>query len=127
MANGAHQDTPSPVISEHNVIKLANSLFSFVRSGEKQITIRKGLRNYTLGYARIEPTDNNGEWDPEIVFISSLSCKAVNQVTEEEARDDGFRNWCDLLEGLRTYYPGLTETDMVTIIRFAMGEDAADA
>jgi cytidine deaminase len=53
--------------------------------------------------------------------VISTVAKPVGDVTDEEAREDGFATAADVLPGLRDYYPGLQPGDEIVIVRFAPG------
>ena len=97
-------------------IKLADDLFPTLRAGEKRITIRKGLRSYTLGPAVIEST--SGALEPVAVTIVRLTFCLAGDVTQFEAGADGFESVAAFMRGMRRFYPDLDLTDPVTIVHF---------
>ena len=105
-------------VAPHNIIKLADDFFPAVANGGKRLTIRKGVRQYTLGAAKFEAT--GGTHEPVQVFICELSCSFLVDVSDEDARADGFKNAGDLAGGLRRFYPDLKDTDMVTLVHFSV-------
>jgi hypothetical protein len=109
---------PKHDLNPNNTLKLANDLFPALLSGDKRVTIRKGVRNFTLGRATFQPTVEDGSFDFCNVFITSLATKPMRDVTDAEAQTDGFRDAHDLFEGLRAYYPNLAADDYVTIVNF---------
>lgn len=109
---------PKHDLNPNNTLKLANNLFPALLSGDKRVTIRKGVRNYTLGRATIVPTDEEGSFDFCNVFITSMATKKVRDVTDIEAQADGFQDSSDLFDGLRAYYPDLAGDDYVTLVNF---------
>lgn len=102
----------------NNVIKLSDDLFPALLDGRKRLTIRKGMRSYTLGDAVLEAT--HGTREPVPIFIYELSCSPLVDVTEDVLQEDGFKDWEDLAAGLREYYPDLKDADMVTLVRFSV-------
>lgn len=84
-------------------------------TGEKQITIRSGFRNYTLG-----PTMLCCHLVPWAVMVDVVSVdhKMISQLDHQEVLDDGFKTRIELLDGLRQFYPGLDVESPVTIIRW---------
>lgn len=55
--------------------------------------------------------------------ITSTVAKPVGEVTDDEAREDGFGGAADVLPGLRDYYPGLQSSDEIVIVRFDVDRD----
>ncbi|MFC1702932.1 ASCH domain-containing protein [Patescibacteria group bacterium] len=87
-----------------------------VESGQKTITIRKGHRDYRVGYAvmiccHIEP------WCVMADISSVVHC-TLEEVTEEELRDDGFTDHADMIAQLGRFYPDISLTSQVTVIRW---------
>lgn len=86
-----------------------------ILSGKKQITIRKGRRDYKKGSVmlccHIEP------W-AVMADITMIRQDPLRDVGLEELQDDGFKDHDDLYQGLKTYYPDLSSDDIVTIVRW---------
>jgi cytidine deaminase len=69
------------------------------------------------------------EFDDEVSIpgrITSTVPKAVEDVTDAEAREDGFGSAADVLPGLRDYYPDLHPTDEIVIVHFEPDGEVAD-
>ena len=52
------------------------------------------------------------------VRVTDVKTKRLNELTETDARRDGFESIQDLIEGLKEFYPNITLQDPVTIIGF---------
>ena len=52
--------------------------------------------------------------------IVSLVDRTVEQVTDAEARADGFAGSADVLPALREYYPDLRSNDPIVIVGFEL-------
>jgi cytidine deaminase len=50
-------------------------------------------------------------------IISTVS-RPVRDITDEQAREDGFASAAAVLPGLRDYYPRLRASDEIVIVRF---------
>jgi len=88
-------------------------------SGKKKGTIR-------LGKLNIEPgtivTLHSGGYVVGKALVKDVEYKKVNELTEEDARADGFESLEELLEALRSHYTRLKEDDVVTVVRFELIE-----
>ncbi|GAB6898997.1 ASCH domain-containing protein [Kineosporia succinea] len=86
-----------------------------VRDGSKRITMRHGET------PQAGPVTLVFELGNEVTMpgrITSTVAKLVREVTDEEAREDGFADAEAVLPGLREYYPGLAAEDPIVIVRF---------
>jgi cytidine deaminase len=91
-----------------------------VRDGSKRVTIR------FKDPVQVGPAFLVFEFDDEISVpgrITSTVAKTVGNITDDEAREDGFARAADVLPGLRDYYPQLQPEDEVVIVRFDVDED----
>lgn len=95
------------------VIPLASEYLPLVRGGRKRSTIRKGRRSIEHGPAEIVSGRERIQ-----VTISAVRFKQLAELTEEDARRDGFGSVADLLVALRRFYPELNATSTMTIIDF---------
>ncbi|NPA48085.1 MAG: ASCH domain-containing protein [Thermococci archaeon] len=88
-------------------------------SGKKRGTVR-------LGRLRIEPgsvvTLHAGGYVVGKALVKDVEYKKVSELTEEDARADGFGSLDELLEALRSHYTRLKEDDVVTVVRFELIE-----
>lgn len=87
-----------------------------VEVGTKTITIREGHRDYQAK----KPVMICCHVEPWCVMadISSVRHCSLRDVTEAELRDDGYTDLDDMLSQLREYYPTLTPSSPVTVIRW---------
>jgi len=106
------------VASQRTVRKLGKVLsfrLSYLQrllSGEKTTTIRKGIVQPLHQEVFLE---SNGRIYGE-AQVKSLRFTRVSELTDEDAKKDGFGSKKDLLDALREIYPDLTDDDWVTII-----------
>jgi len=52
------------------------------------------------------------------VVIQSVRVKRVRELTEEDARADGFTSLQELADVLEWHYPGIQGSDVITILEF---------
>jgi len=97
------------------VVPIANEFIQLVRSGAKSSTIRHGARSWPIGPAILKSQNQ------EIAInITEIRRTTVLQLTETDARNDGFNSLDELLVRLGQFYPGLCSSDEVTIAYFGV-------
>ena len=82
--------------------------------GEKRATIRLGVVRPKYR----ELIVHSGGRPIAKVRVTGVEVKRVEDLTDEDARLDGFQSREELLRALRRAYPSITPGDTVTIIRF---------
>jgi hypothetical protein len=112
---------------------LANDLFPPLTTGEKTITIRKGIRAIAPGPMSFRSTDpvafenankpnvkyvDDALYLQMAVTVTEVRYKLFNAITDEEARLDMARDVEDLYDGMKRFYPDLELDDPVTLIFF---------
>lgn len=100
---------------ESRSVALNSKFFPLVRAGSKSSTVRKGERD-VRAYESLILTD--GSNNDITVRVTDVKIKRLDELTETEARRDGFESIQDLIEGLKEFYPNITLQDPVTIIGF---------
>ncbi len=85
-----------------------------ILSGRKKATIRLGKWRPKFD----EVIFHGGGRPFAIAKITKVEYKKVNELTEEDAKMDGFGSLKELLSDLKKVYPNLREDDYVTIIHF---------
>ncbi|ABS03870.1 ASCH domain-containing protein [Kineococcus radiotolerans] len=104
-----------------------------VRDGSKRATLRLddpvqvGPALLVFEPARTDTAGdlNAGDVDDEVTLagrITSTTAKTVAEISDEEAREDGFADAASVLPGLRNYYPHLSSDDYVVLVRFDVDE-----
>ncbi len=83
-----------------------------ILSGEKKITIRKGIIN-NLFPLQTEET-NLGI----TLRITRVTYCLFGDIPKEDYIDDGFKTAGEMLKGLKEFYPSLNFGDLMTVIRF---------
>lgn len=106
---------PSHEYSDGDSIKVDEGLFQAIAIGKKKTTIREGIRLIKPGSKlRIETNDGRHI----VKCVSSVTLKKLEDITEQDVRHDGFGTRSQLVRTLKKFYPGLTDSDIVTIISF---------
>lgn len=104
------------VIRLGKILCIKKKYLKLILSGEKTTTIRRGIikpkhkRVYLHSGGKIV-----GELE-----IKSVRYLTVGDLTEKDARRDGFKDKEELLNGLRKFYPDLNEDDYITILEFKL-------
>jgi len=106
-------------LTELKVLLFAKGLMGRTLKGEKQISLRK--------YKGEAHDFEEGEWfiakfeeglDVILEGTADTEVKTFNDLTDEEAKEDGFENVNDAFEKMHQYYPNLQREDKLGIIRF---------
>ncbi|HID43092.1 MAG TPA: ASCH domain-containing protein [Archaeoglobaceae archaeon] len=79
----------------------------------KRTTIRKGIKKYSGNVL----LTSDGSVFAE-AKIKKVVVKRVKELTDEDARTDGFGNLEELLSALKRIYGNLDENEFVTIVYF---------
>ncbi len=88
-----------------------------ILSGSKRTTVRRGRRRYERGEV-VELTVNRRPFARAKVVWSMV--KRISELTDEDARRDGFLSREELLRVLRRIYGRMEEGEFVTIIAFEL-------
>jgi len=94
-------------------ILLDRKFLDLVRSGRKRTTVRKGKRLYPKGRAVLR----SGSEETTINVRAVRHC-SLRDLTDDDARLDGFSSRTALVRTLESFYPDLTEDDQVTVVTF---------
>ena len=100
-------------------LKLASHLMGPVEIGDKKMTIRKGVREITVG-TPMELVNADDPQDKIEVNVVGAEIRELRQVPDRVAQEDGFVDLPDLYRGLRNFYPDIDWLDKVTVIRFEL-------
>jgi hypothetical protein len=98
----------------NKMIKISRSDMSLLRAGKKKCTVRLG--NASVGDSEIEMSD--GRTSVRVRITNVDNTRTFNELTDEDARAEGFSSREELLFDLRKYYPQVTPNDQVTVISF---------
>jgi hypothetical protein len=100
--------------SYNSVIKISRSDMSLLRAGKKSCTVRLG--NASVGASEIEMSDGRASVRVRITKVDNT--RTLEQLTDEDARAEGFSTREELLLDLKKYYPRASPDDQVTVISF---------
>jgi len=84
-----------------------------VRAGTKTATIRPGLKTFKPGLLVLE-----SEHEMLTVRITGVTHKRFSELTDEDARHEGFDDSEALRQTLSYIYPRLRDKSMLTVVRF---------
>jgi len=107
----------SKFLGRHLMVK--GEFVKDILSGKKRTTIR-------LGKLRVKYNElivHGGGRPVAKVRVTNVVYKRVYELTDEDAKKDGFKNKDELLEALRRMYGDFSENDYVTIIEFEVVQD----
>jgi hypothetical protein len=96
-------------------ILLSPKFIPLVLSGAKTSTIRAGRRDYQIGPAFIASGPTLIDVD-----VTSVRYTTAGELTEDDARREGYSGTLELISVLREFYPTLMENTPVTVVRFVL-------
>ena len=87
--------------------------------GKKVTTVRRGIKSYPVG--RI--VDLTVNYKPFArAKVSKVVVKRVGELTDEDAKKDGFNSRDELIQALRRIYGDIKDSEFVTIVHFEVVE-----
>ncbi len=86
-----------------------------ILSGKKKTTIRKGIKSYPVGRVVYLLADNKPFAK---AVVKKVVVKRVYELTEDDAKIDGFDSVNNLLEALKKIYGSINENEFVSIVYF---------
>ncbi|MBE8539350.1 ASCH domain-containing protein [Geoglobus acetivorans] len=90
-----------------------------IMSGKKVTTVRKGIKRYPVG--RI--VDLTAESRPFArARVDKVVVKRVRELTDSDARLDGFESREELIEALNRIYGKVKDEEFVTVVHFTVVE-----
>jgi hypothetical protein len=95
-------------------IKISRDDMKLLKAGRKKCTIRLGLA--TVATPEIKMSDGRISVAVRIVKVDAT--RTLKELTDTDARDEGFSSREELLRDLRQYYPRATDSDPITVIYF---------
>ena len=98
-----------------NIIPLSDEFLPSVLDGSKISTICRGRRPYQLGEGLLRVSD---QYIP--VEIQNIRYSSFQDLSEEDAWQDGLRTLNELRSTLRRFYPQMRQDDDVTIVEFSL-------
>jgi len=98
-------------------IMFAKEYEELILKKRKLCTIRKGKRDFEIG-EKVALYCNNKRI--AIAKIESIEYKKLSEITEEDAKKDGFESKKALKKALKKHYKKVRSKDMFTIIHFRL-------
>lgn len=95
-------------------IKISRDDMKLLKAGRKKCTIRLGLA--TVATPEIQMYD--GRTSVPVRILKVDASRKFAELTDEDARDEGFTSRDELIRDLRQYYPHASDTDPITVIYF---------
>ena len=104
-------------------IKFATDLFKMVISGKKTNTVRKGLREYSLGTVLFvtDPPNKHGMVKTAKGFITKIELSRLKHLTDHEAGLAGYKCLGDYVRRLKEIYPDIGLDSEITKVEFRLG------
>jgi len=94
---------------------LAPKIFDELERGVKKVTIRKGRRDIKLGTLLFKETGGLRE---KSVEVWSVTYTYLDSVSHQDCKADGFKNYRELEKVMKEFYPDISHSTEVTVIRF---------
>lgn len=91
------------------------SLKEGVLDKTKKVTVRNGTREFIPGEIVRIGCDSYGWFEAK---VRSVSFTYLIDIDEYVIRDDGFKDWGELFNTMRKFYPNIDVTSNVTVIRW---------
>lgn len=96
-------------------LRLRPEFLAAVRCGQKRSTIRTGRRHIELGLLVLESAGES-----VLVNVSKVTYKRFGELSDEDARSDGYANLTQLEAELRSVYPRLRKSSPLTVVEFQL-------
>jgi hypothetical protein len=94
-------------------LQLADDLMPDLESGEKTATVRAGARAIVPGRLDFVAVESKKRVTVE---VREVRIKRAYGLTDAEAMRDGADSAEELLEGMKRFYPHLTQRDVITVV-----------
>ena len=102
---------------EQKRINFDSEYVEAIIEGKKITTIRKGIKRYPVGRI-VELTVDNKPFAK--ARVDKVVVKRVRELTDEDAKKDGFDNRDELIEALKRIYGSIKDSEFVTIVHFTL-------
>lgn len=99
-------------------MKVSPSDLRLARRGRKKCTIRLGVANVIGG--QIALTDGRHSFAVNILSVDAD--RSYRELSDSDARDEGFESLAELQADLRQYYGPIDPEQPMTVIRFEVAE-----
>ncbi len=86
-----------------------------ILDGKKTTTVRRGIKSYPVGKL-VELTVNNRTF--ALARVKKVVVKRLRELSDDDARRDGFESRSDLIAALRRIYGDIKDDEFVTVVHF---------
>ncbi len=100
---------------EQKRINFDSEYVDAILEGRKVTTIRKGIKMYPIGRI-VDLTVNNKTFAK--ARIDKVVVKRLKELSDEDAKKDGFESREDLIRALKRIYGSVRDDEFVTIVHF---------
>lgn len=94
-------------------LRIKKELLAAVNTGRKKSTIRAGRLKLNLGLLVLEHAGES-----TLVRLINVTYKRLQELTDEDANIDGYKNVMQLRNALLTFYPRLRSSSLISIVEF---------
>lgn len=105
--------SPRVVNMQPQYLRIRAEFLDEIRKGKKRATIRRGKQRINKGLLVLQ----NGN-DYQIVNVTGVRYCHIKNLTEDDARADGFADRNELIRKICEIYPGIRENQFVTVVNF---------
>jgi len=102
---------------EQKRINFDSEYVEAIIEGKKITTVRKGIKRYPVGRI-VELTVDNKPFAK--ARVDKVVVKRVKELTDEDAKKDGFNSREELIEALKKIYGNIKDSEFVTIVHFTL-------
>jgi len=102
---------------EQKRINFDSEYIEAIMDRKKVTTVRKGIKRYPVGRI-VDLTAENKPFAR--ARVDKVVVKRVKELTDEDAKKDGFNNKEELIEALKRIYGKIKENEFVTIVHFTL-------
>jgi ABC-type lipoprotein export system ATPase subunit len=96
-------------------LRIAAEYLPAIRAGHKMTTIRLGRKSFARGLLLLKTRG-----DFETVRVTAAVEKTFSELSDDDARKDGFTSLKELKAALRRHYPGVRNESQLTIVFFEL-------
>lgn len=100
------------------MIKLLPGLMQKVKDGEKSSTIRRGIKDYKLGFNILVSNNPKVKIDNVPIIITRLEIIDVQRISSEIANLEGYKSVKELISRLEDIYGTLSPDEPLTFVEF---------
>jgi len=96
-------------------LRMHPALLAAVLRGEKRSTIRTGQRHFEVGPLVLQSGSESA-----LVRVTAVQHKSFRELTEEDAKKEGYNSLEELRHELRLLYPSIRQNSPLTLVEFEL-------